>query len=171
MVIFKVMVVILLILISSFAGVGQAFAFSLSTTCSIGVDVALALTKNADINFGTVAAGIADNYTISTAGVITNAGSGSVLAGTPVVGNITITGSTSQTVNISVGSYAANNGVTPSNATCAYNGGSAGVCSISGAAAPGAGKTLLLGVTAAVNGTQTSGSTAAPSFVVTVAYP
>jgi hypothetical protein len=116
-----------------------------------------------------VVAGVSDSYTINTAGAVAAAGPGSWLAGPTVVGNITIAGSTAQAVTITVGGYTANGGVTPSNATCSYDGGAAGPCAISGAA-PGAGKTLLLGVRANVNGTQASGSAATPSFTVTVAY-
>ncbi|MCP5246900.1 MAG: hypothetical protein H6937_13485 [Burkholderiales bacterium] len=116
-------------------------------------------------------AGTADTYTISTAGAVSHAGAGSELGGTPAAGDITITGSPTQTIDISVGSYSADNGVTPSNATCNYNGGGEVACNtLTGAAAPGAGKTLLLGVDATVDGTQAAGSTAAPTFVVTVVY-
>jgi hypothetical protein len=146
-------------------------AGTLSTTGTIGVDVAITMTKNADINFGTVKAVTASTYTITTAGVVSASGSGAALYGTPAAGSITIAGSTTSTVNISVGSYTASNGVTPSAATCAYNGGASGSCTITGAAAPGAGKTLLLGVAAAVSGSQAAGSSAAPTFVVTAVYP
>ena len=145
-------------------------AVTQSVTANIAFDNAITLTKNADINFGVVKASTADTYTITTAGVVTPAGSGQVLGGTAAAGNITIAGSSTQTVAISVGSYTANNGVTPANATCAYNGGGAGACSLTGQAAPGAGKTLLLGVQAVVDGTQAAGTSAAPTFVVTVVY-
>jgi hypothetical protein len=148
----------------------NAKAVTQSVTANISFDLPLALTKVSDINFGTVLASVADTYTITTAGVVSAAGSGATLYGTPTAGNITISGSSSQTVAISVGSYTANNGVTPQNATCAYNGGAAGACSLTGQAAPGAGKTLLLGVQAVVDGTQAAGSSAAPTFVVTVVY-
>jgi hypothetical protein len=150
----------------------SAWAITQSVTANIRFDTSLSMTKNADIDFKSVLAGVADTYTITTAGVVTAAGSGQVLsgAGTPVAGNITISGSTTQLINISVGSFVANGGVTLSNAKCAYNGGSSGSCTITGAAAPGAGKTLLLGVDAAVDGTQAAGATAAPTETVTVVY-
>ena len=93
-----------------------------------------------------------------------------MLHGTPVAGNITIIGSGTQLINISVGSFVADGGVTLSNAKCAYDGGAAGSCTITGAAAPGAGKTLLLGVDAAVDGTQSVNDTAARTETVTVVY-
>lgn len=148
----------------------DAGAVTQSVTANISFDSPLAITKNADINFGTVRAGVADTYTITTAGSVSAAGSGAYLYGTTSAASLTITGSTSQTISISVGGYTANGGVTPQNATCAYNGGSAGSCSLSSVAAPGAGKTLLLGVQAVVDGTQTGGSSAAPTFTVTVVY-
>jgi hypothetical protein len=150
--------------------VSDAHAVTQSVTANIAFDTPLSITKNSDINFGTVKAGVADTYTLSTAGAVTAAGSGQWLFGTKAAGNLTIAGSSSQLVNVSVGGYTANGGVTPQNATCAYNGGASGSCSITGAAAPGAGKTLLLGVQAVVDGTQAAGATAAPSFTVTVIY-
>jgi hypothetical protein len=149
---------------------GQAMAATQSVTANIAFDTPLAITKNSDIQFGTVKAGAAATYTISTAGTITAAGSGVWLLGTPAPGSLTISGSNTQTIDISVGSYSANGGVTPANATCSYNGGAAGTCAITGAMAPGVGKTLLLGVDAVVDGTQAAGATAAPTFVVTVIY-
>jgi hypothetical protein len=138
----------------------------------IGFDAALALTKNSDINFGTVTANNASTYKISTAGVLSIvSGTGVQLYGTTSAGNITIVGSAADGITISTGGYIANNGVTPSAATCAYNGGGASSCNAGiNVAAPGAGTTLLVGVKVAANGTQAAGTTAAPSFTVTVAY-
>jgi hypothetical protein len=167
----KARIVAILALLGIFGAPGGALAGSLSTNCTIGVDTALSLTLNSDINFGKVKAGTADTYTISTAGAVSHAGSGAELYGSTSAGSVTIVGSTSRTINISVGSYTANNGVTPQSATCNYNGGGSGTCALSGAAAAGAGKTLLLGVQAVVDGTQTAGTSAAPTFVVTVVYP
>ena len=141
-----------------------------SVTANISFDTPLTLTKVSDVRFGTVSAGVASTYTITTAGAVTATGSGQYLYGTKAAGNITIAGSTTGTLNISVGGYTANNGVTPANATCAYNGGAAGSCTIPTAVAPGTGKTLLIGVDAQVSGTQAAGSSATPSFTVTVVY-
>ncbi len=148
----------------------NAFAITQSITANIAFDAPLSMTKNSDINFGVVRAGINDVYTISTAGVVTAAGAGGTVFGTPTAGNITISGSTTQTIDISAGSYTANNGVTPSNARCAYNGGASAACSLTTQAAPGAGKTLLVGVDATVTGSPAAGATAAPTFVITVVY-
>ncbi len=158
-------------LFGAWFSVADAQAGTLSTTCNIGVDVALSITLNSHINFATVKAGTADTYTISTAGAVSHAGSGAELYGTPAAGNLTIVGSTTRTINISAGNYGSNNGVTLQSATCDYNSGGSGTCALNGVAAPGAGKTLLLGVQAVVDGTQTAGTSAAPTFDVTVVYP
>jgi hypothetical protein len=140
-------------------------------TANISFDTPLTLTKKNDISFGTVKAGVADTYTISTAGTVTAAGSGQWLYGSQAAGNITIVGSTTQTLNISVGNYTASGGVTPANATCAYAGGTAKPCAITAATAPGTtGKTLLIGIDARVDGTQAVGATEMPSFTVTIVY-
>ena len=149
----------------------NAMAATETVTANIEFAAPLILTKNSDIDFGTVSAGVADTYTINTSGTVTAAGSGQTLGGVPTAGDITVSGSSTQVVDISVGNYTANNGVTPQNATCSYNGGSEVSCnSLTGVAAPGSGTTLLLGVQAVVNGTQASGTTAAPTFDVTVVY-
>jgi hypothetical protein len=150
---------------------GSAMAATQSVTANIRFDTPLSLTKNSDINFGSVTASSATTYRISTAGAVsTVTGTGSYLFGTTAAANINITGSTTQLMNISVGGEVANNGVTVSNEKCAYNGGASGSCTITGAAAPGAGKTLLIGADAAADGTQAAGTTAAPTFTVTVVY-
>jgi hypothetical protein len=137
---------------------------------NIGFDVALALTKNADINFGTVNALNASTYRISTAGTVsTVSGTGIPLYGATAAGNITIVGSTTDGITISAGGYIADNGVTSSNAQCSYDGGAAAPCAMTGAA-PGSGKTLLVGVDVATDGTQAGGTTAAPTFTISVAY-
>ena len=81
-----------------------------------------------------------------------------------------IAGSAAQAIDISVANYVANNGVTPSAATCAYNGGAAAPCQLASQAAPAGGKKLFLGVTATVSGTQAAGTSAAPTFDVIVNY-
>src|ERR1051325_10430398 len=82
-------------------GTPNAWAVTQSMTANIAFDSALSLTKNADINFGTVKAGTADTYTITTGGAVSAAGSGAFLYGSPTAGSITITGSTTQLINIS----------------------------------------------------------------------
>jgi len=139
-------------------------------TDAIGFDSALAMTKNSDINFGTVSALKVSTYRISTVGLVsTVSGTGTPLYGTTAAANIQISGSATDGITISAGGYTANNGVTPSNAKCSYNGGAAAACAMTGVA-PGAGRTLLVGVDVAADGTQAAGTAAAPTFTITVAY-
>ncbi|MEZ0225257.1 MAG: DUF4402 domain-containing protein [Alphaproteobacteria bacterium] len=149
----------------------EAWSATQSVTTNIRFDAPLSLTKTADIDFGSVTAATASSYTISTAGAVsTTTGPGVYLAGTTTAASITIAGSATQLIDISASGYTGNNGVTPANATCAYDGGVEGPCGITGAAAPGAGKSLLVGVRVNANGTQASGTSAAPSFNISVVY-
>ena len=149
----------------------EAWAATQSVTANIAFDTPLSMNKTSDIDFGTVTASNASTYRISTAGAVsTVTGTGTSISGSPHAASITLSGSSSQLMNISAGLYTANNGVTPSNASCAYNGGASGACSIIGAAAPGAGKTLLVGVDVAADGTQAAGTSAAPTFTITAVY-
>lgn len=151
--------------------VSVAEAVTQSVTANIRFESPLTLTKVSDINFGTVSAGNASTYRISTAGAVsTVTGTGSALFGATAAGNITLAGSKTQQVNISVSGFTASNGVTLSNARCAYNNGAEGSCSIANAAAPGNGRELLVGVDAAADGTQAAGAAATPSLTVTVVY-
>lgn len=151
---------------------GIALAATQNFTASVRFAAPLVLTKVADPNFGTLKAGSAASYSLSTAGVVTTSGLGEVISTTGTQsGQLTIAGSSLQTIDISAGNYTANNAVTPSNARCAYNGGGAVAgCSISNAVAPGAGKTLLIGLDIAADGSQADGSTASPTFDVVVVY-
>ncbi|HVY13480.1 MAG TPA: DUF4402 domain-containing protein, partial [Alphaproteobacteria bacterium] len=124
------------------ASTHMALAATQTVTASVKFDTPLTITKNADINFGIVKALQAGTYTISPAGAISASGGGVVLGGTPQAASLTIAGSTSQLIDISVNNYVANLGVTPSAATCSYNNGTAAACSLNSQAAPGAGKTL-----------------------------
>ena len=51
-----------------------------------------------------------------------------------------------------------------------YHGSQAAACSLASQAAPGKGKTLLVGASVAVDGSQKIGTSAAPSFDVVVNY-
>ena len=148
-----------------------AYAATQSVTANIKFDTPLSLTKNNDIQFGTVKARQAGTYVINTANNVTASSGGVWLFGIPAAGSIAVTGSTTNTVTISTSGYTANNGVTPSAATCKYGAGMAVSCDsgISGAA-PGASTPLLVGVQVVADGTQAPGSTATPSFTVSVVY-
>jgi hypothetical protein len=161
---------LLLALLGSTALVSAAYAATQTVTANISFDTPLTITKVSDISFGSLKAATAGTYVINTTGAVSASGGGASLGGATHAGNLTVAGSTTQLVDISVGNYVANNGVTPSTATCSYNGTAAATCSLVSQAAPGAGKTLLLGVTVAVSGVQAPGTVAAPSFDVTVNY-
>jgi hypothetical protein len=150
--------------------VPDAWSATQSVTANMRFDTPLNINKKADIDFKSVTAGVADTYTISPTGTTSHSGSGAFLFGTPNAASITLGGSTTQTLNISAGSYTANAGVTPANATCKYGAAAAGSCTIPAAAAPGASTTLLVGVDAVVDGTQAANSTAAPTFTLTIVY-
>ena len=144
-------------------------------TAAVGFDIPLSIDTVADINIGHVQAVTTGTYTINTTGHVTATGTGQWLNGPTNAGDLLVHGSATQTISISAGSYVAGGtggGVKLSAATCSYNGGAPVPCSLSTQAAPTpAGKTLLLGVTVTVsNKTQADGSTATPSFTVTVTY-
>ena len=150
---------------------GIAFAATQNITANVNFDTALTITKTNDISFGLVKALQAGTYTISAAGVVTPTAGGVVLGGTPTAASLSIVGSTTQLIDISTGNYQVNAGVTPSAATCKYNAGIEAACgTLTSQAAPGTGKTLLVGVQIAADGTQGAGSTAAPTFDVVVNY-
>jgi len=152
----------------------NAMAVTQSVTANIAFENAVTLTKNFDINFGFVTALSASTYKIDTAGAVTTtAGTGVWLGGTKVVGNILIQGSATQTIDIIANNYAANNLVTPSLARCKYGAAAEASCNTAmvGLAAPGgAGTTLLIGISAAADGSQAAGTAAAPTFDIVVTY-
>lgn len=142
-----------------------------NATGAISFDVRVSLQKISDIDFGTVKNN-ACTYSISTTGTVTGSPAGSCahLSGTTSAANILVTGSATQLLSISAGSYTASGTVTPSNARCSYDGGASGSCTIAGAAAAGGGKTLLVGVDVTTTGGESSGVTYQPTFTITVNY-
>lgn len=146
---------------------------SFPQTGNIGFDIPLSIDTVSNVSMGVVQASTAATYTINSAGVLT-AGSGTWLSGTLSAGNLLIHGSATQTISISAGSYTSSGqggGVTVSNATCSYNGGAELPCSLSTQAPPtAAGKTLKLGITTTVNSKQSAGTSATPTFTITVTY-
>ncbi len=90
-------------ILASFVSSGGAYAATQSVTANMTFDTALSLTKNADIQFGFLKAATAGTYVIDTTGAVTPSGGGVVIGGTPAFGQITVVGSTTQTVAISFG--------------------------------------------------------------------
>ncbi len=150
--------------------ISAAVAATQTMSASISFETALSLTNGTNVSFGFVKASQPGVYTISPSGAITATNDGVALGGDTHAGSMTIVGSETQNIDISVNHYVSNNGVTPSAATCSYNGGAAAPCALTSQPAPGAGKPLLLGVTLTVDGTQQTGTTAAPTFDVAVTY-
>jgi hypothetical protein len=148
----------------------QAWAATQSVSANIAFDTPLTLQKFADINFGTMTASNASTYRITTAGAITTiAGTGAYLYGATSTGFIRMRGgSNSETITVSVGGYTADQGVTPSNATCTD--GFITPVSCANVTLPNANRNLILGVDVTADGTQAAGTSAAPSFTVTVVY-
>lgn len=110
-----------LFLVALLIPANQAMAVTQSMTAHIAFATPLSLTQTSDMS-------------IDTAGRITGEG------------RITVAGTKDQIINISVDSYAADGSIALQNPTCSYDGGDTGSCAITNAAAPGAGKTLLLGM-------------------------
>ena len=142
-----------------------------SFTSNVKFDVSLSVSKNADISFGTVQQNSC-TYSIDTAGTVTGSPSGncSYVTGTKTVGNLSITGSSTQAITISANSYTASSTVTPSAATGKYGLGSEASLPMNVAAPGSSGTALLLGITVTTNGTETIGTTYTPTFTITVAY-
>ncbi len=149
--------------------VENGFTQNITETANIAFDVPLSAFTVNNIDFGIVKAGHIGTYVISPAGVVTPSNGGVLEGGTPMAGNVTITGSTTQGITLSDDTYVNDNGVTISAAKGSYDGGTAKTLPFN-AGAPGAGKTLLLGVKVVADGTQADQSTATPSFNVNVVY-
>ena len=152
-----------------------ASAATQSVSAGVNFISPLAISNVVNANFGSVTAGVASTkYVLDTSGNVTVAsGPGIVVTGAKNAASFTISGSSTQTINISAGSYTANGGVTPSAATCKYGAGTAAACTaaaFSTAAAPAAGTTLAMGLTITTTGNETGGTTANPSFTMTVVY-
>lgn len=169
-VVMKIGLIILVTFILSAILAGDSLASSRNISANIKFETALSLSDKTDISFGLVRALQPGTYTISTTGVVTASDNGLWLGGESHAGKMTIVGSDQQAINIAVTNYVADNGVTPSAATCSYGGGAAGPCSLSSQTPPGDGKPLVFGITLTVDGTQTVESTATPSFEVVVTY-
>jgi hypothetical protein len=146
---------------------------TLSSGASIGFQPTITITKNNDIDFGTVRQGNCI-YTINTSGNVTGSPPSTCgyVTGTRQPANLTIRGSGSLQVTISVGGYTSHSTVTPSLARGKYDNGTEQALPLNNVAAPtSAGKTLLIGATVTTAGTETVGVGYTPSFTITVVYP
>ncbi len=131
----------------------------------------IVITQNQSLSFGLVRTGASGRVIrLNTSGGITGGAASSYIQGA-VVGDYTISASSTRTIAITVNGYSANNGVTPSAARCRYNGGAEGTCnSLSAVTGVPGGATLLLGLTITTNAAHTDGQTATPTFNLNVVY-
>lgn len=150
---------------------GMAFAATQNFQSHILFSGPLTLTKIRNLDFGIVKALQSGTYILSTSGTVTPSNGGITLGGNPHAGELFLTGSIVRSLHISTSNFVSHNGVTPYNPTCSYNGSPEVLCNtLVNASPPAAGKTLRLGLTLLVNGTQAPDTTAKPSFNVNVIY-
>lgn len=171
----KIRTIALLSSASILIGIGSAYAATQTVTAHIKFVTDITVTENKYPDFGDVVAGVADTYTLSTAGAVTAAGSGKWEGGTSQAGNYTITASAGTPMEMYVGTYTAGtNGTTAANAICNYNAAGDAACGTSGSpdliASPVASATLLIGLDATTLATSTDGQTDNPSFDLHVVY-
>jgi hypothetical protein len=140
-------------------------------TATLNFDTPLSLTVNSNMNFGTLQARLANAYTITPEGVLSATTPAGILYGTTSQAKLTVAGSTTDLINIQVTGEGTANGITLSGAKCSYGTVVDQACdttALASQAAPGAGTTLLVGLTATTDNTVTGTQT--PSFNVVVTY-
>lgn len=147
---------------------GSVLAVTLNSTADLSFQTALTLAEVNNIDFGIVEALNAQALTIDPDDTLS---AGTVIGGTQEAAEITITGANAG-ATITVNNFATvDNGVTLSAPTCTHN--AASINCEAGASVTlvgGGADTLLVGITATVDGTQAAGTTAAPAFDVVVDY-
>jgi len=153
-------------------GIGAAYAATTTVTATIKFLSDLSITVVSQPNFGYVKAGQIGTYVLDPlTGLVTASGGGVVEGGTTNAGVYTITGSASDTINISASGYTVSGASTPSAANCSYNGGAeVANCAITAGVAPGAGKTLKVGLQIATTAAGVDNTSNTPSFTLTVVY-
>lgn len=151
-----------------------AYAASTPVQANVAFAAAITLSNVTNIDFDTVVGGTTATYTIDTTGDVTTVGGAIVDETGAHEGSVTITGADGVSAQYYVGNYTANNTVTPSAATCNYNGGGAAACPTSTTPGTltlvGAGADILLGVTISVPDTVLAGETASPTMDLVVNY-
>ena len=152
----------------------NAYSATLPLNTNVTFIEPLTVTNITEASFGNLSAGVgATVYQLDTSGNVTTvSGPGSYVAGTTSAASFTITGSPTQTINISSGNYIASGGVTPSAATCKYGSLAAIACgTLDNAAGPGGGgTTIYVGLTISADANQIGGAIATPSFTMTISY-
>lgn len=156
----------------------STYALTSNFTATVNFTQPFTVAESTQMTFGTLIAGVATSYVITTASAATSGAGGGVIGGAPAAGDFRIddTGTATTTLSVVVNNLTADNGVTPTSPTCAYNGGGELSCAapITGLVNPNSGtaaaKTLLVGMTLVIDGTQADGTTASPSYDVVVQY-
>lgn len=151
-------------------------AYALTSTFTITATFAepFALAETTAMNFGTLLAGQAATYVMTSAGVVT-ASAGGAAWGAPTAFTGTVSNSSGVgPINIIVNNFVANGGSTPSAPTCNYNAGGAVSCAVAvtGLVSPTATgtKALLVGMTLTVDGTQADAAINSPTYDIVVGF-
>lgn len=154
----------------SLTAISGAYAATQTLQANVTFVTPISFTSPVNVDFGYITTGATGRtFTIDTAGTVGGASVSDYLNGASA-GSVNIVGSATQTIDITAGNYVPDGGVTPSAATCAYDGGGAAACALTAQAAPGAGKALLVGLQIDTTGTSNDGDTAAPTFDIVVTY-
>ncbi len=153
----------------------NAYALTETMSASVTFIAPLAISSVTSPSFGKLSADVDSTvYTLGTDGSVRVAsGPGSALGGSPAAGSMTISGSSTQTIDISSGNLMSDGGIEPSAVMCKYGSGSEVSCndtSLNTASAPGGGTVLKVGLTVTTTGAEADGDTAEPGFDITVVY-
>lgn len=132
-----------------------------------------AIIEATTMSFGSLVSNTNATYVLDTSDSVTASGNGQVVGGTTRSGDYTIQDSSGTAIiDIGITNLTANNGVTPRNPICSYDGGPDILgCLTVGQANPGpGGRTLTVGMTIDVDGTQGNGGLANPTFDISITY-
>ena len=162
---------VLSVLAASTFAFSSAHADTFSQSATVEFVSPITVTENTQLNFGTVetGAGAGTTLILDTAGAITGTASANYISGA-AAGDFSVNAQGS-TISIEVNNFGANT-VTLSTPTCSYDGAGAAGCdtTITGLATDGTDKTLLIGATLTLAGSEGAGSTYSPTFDIVVNY-
>jgi hypothetical protein len=139
-------------------------------SANIQFDTAFTFNFVSNIDYASVKSATAGDYTINTTGTLSAANGGVLITGTPTVGQVTIIGSSTQAITISISGTTADQGVSVTATRGRYGAGAEQNFPISGGP-PGAGGTnLFIGATVHADGTQADSVTANPVITIQAIY-
>lgn len=151
----------------------SAYALTSTFNISISFSQPFTIVETTHMNFGTVIADTTANYILTTADAVSATGSGALVAGVPAAGDYTITdtGSAGNNIDIGVAGLTVDNGATPINPVCNWNAqGDIAGCTLVNVTDASGGKILNIGMTLQVDGSQSNGGSANPTFTISVMY-